>query len=543
MGELEVKLSALGGLSTQPLTWICPEGHVFRYRRRPLVTSCFFIFCFFLMERGALYVLKTVLNMHLERTLGLSQFSPSLGYVLVSVFFGVYDSSPILIASISDTYLGAYKSIVIFGFVFVFGLSLIAFVGGSWFDQATLGPSWCAMVALLGLVAVSAGGLGPCLAAFGGSQFHPHAQTAAGSKFFSFIFASTSVGALIGIAAALLVFRSFPFRYLLLLSASLGTLGWVAFLIGSMFYVKRCVHTTSVKRMWLAAWCCFLRMSFDANRESQGGAFTDSEIEDVRIASRLLPIFACLIPLYLGQVQVLTTLRSLGDKLRRPSNFGIRAYMPSEILLVFEPGTSLLLSLSLNYALYPCLRRRQWMPSHLARLVTGAACITLGFVAALWLSRTLMEAGSEEYVSLNYSIFVLVGPVVLFSAGQTLVTSSGFEMSYAFAPESMWSVSISLYSLIYAMGSVLSVLLFSLMSPLLDEEDRRKKSIWEMRSGTSPIKTRFDIYFSICAGLCFLSLVSLVALRSFHARTREMRIERDVEKRAIEIALKRISTL
>ena len=542
MVELEVKCGDWGQpSSSQPLTWMCPEGHVFRYRRRPLLTSCFFIFCFFLMERGALYVLKTVLNMHLERTLGLSASAPCLGYMMISVFFGVYDSSPILIASISDTYLGAYKSIVIFGFVFVFGLSLITLVGGSWFEQA-LGPTWCAMVALLGLVAVSAGGLGPCLTAFGGSQFHPYVQTAGGSRFFSFIFASTSVGALLGIGTALVVYQSHPFRYLLLLAAILGVVGWLAFLVGSLFYVKRCVHTNSVKRMWHAAWACLSRFSFDlvVKPEQEGGNFSESEIEDVRIVARLVPIFACLIPLYLGQVQVLTTLRTMGLKLARPRSFGIHSYLPAEILLVFEPATALLLSLFLNYLLYPALQKRQLMPSHLARLMAGGGLVFVGFLASLAIQKFLMAADSETLVFETYSIFILVGPVVLFSAGQSLITSSGFELSYAYAPESMWSVSISLFSVIYALGSLLSVLLFYLAKPWLDSPT---ESLLETRSLSSTddprISIRLDVYFAVAAALCLLSLIGLTCLQGFHGRTRAMRIERDVEKRALQIALKR----
>jgi dipeptide/tripeptide permease len=322
-----------------------------------------------------------------------------------------------------------------------------------------------------------------------------------------------------------MVLKSRPFGDLLLLSAGLGSAGWIFFILGSLFYVRRCVHTSAVKRMWGAAWSCLWRGSFSENKQSAGGEFSDAEIEDVRMTARLIPIFACLIPLYLGQVQVLTTLRTMGEKLVRPRSFGIHLFMPAELLLLFEPGTSLLVSLFLNYLLYPFLHktRPRWMPSHLTRLTAGSVLVTLGFAVSFFIQRLLMTSSSSRN---NYSIFILAFPVVLFSAGQTLITSSGFELSYAYAPASMWSVSISLFSLIYSLGSLVSVLLIYCMQGQLD---RRIK--------------RLDLYFAISAGLCLLSVIGLCCLRSFHARTREMRIERDIERRALEIALRRISVV
>ena len=538
MGESEDKSEAYGQPLNQPLTWMCPEGHVFKYRRRPLLSSCVFIFCFFIMERSALYILKTFLYVHLERTLNVDPYSPSFGFLMISVFFGVYDFSPILIAVLSDTYLGGYKSIAIFGFVFVFGLTLMALFGGSWF-QSPLGPSWCAIVSLLGLVAVSAGGLVPCLTAFGGSQFQPQTQTVSGSRFFSLIFASTNIGAITGIITAIIIYSSVAYRYVLLSSAAMGLVGWVAFLAGSGLYVNRCVHTPVAVETVSLVWDCVRKRSFDRNRISHGGNYRDSLVDDVVILARLLPVFACLIPLYSGQLQVFTTFRSLGYKLHRPANFFSRS-MPAELMMLTEPLTAILLSLVLDSFVWPMLQARKRMPTHLTRLTIGATCIAAGFVSAFALHRHMMASGSELHVFGSVSIFLELPALILFSAGQVLITSSGLELSYSHAPETLRSVSVSMFSLIYALGSILAVILFASLRGVIDEPSRR---LAKGKSESHGIQSRFDIYFGICAILSVGSIVGLLALRRFYAKSRQIFIDRDVDRRAMEIALRRVRAL
>jgi dipeptide/tripeptide permease len=539
MGESEVISGESGVPLNQPLTWMCPEGHVFKYRRRPLLSSCLFIFCFFIMERAALYILKTFLYVHVERTLGLNPYTPSFGYLMITIFYGVYDLSPILMAFLSDTYLGSFKTIVIFGFVFVFGLSLLALFGGSWLDTS-MGPAWFGIVCLVTLVAMNAGGLVPCLTAFGGSQFHPESQTSSGSKFFSLIFGSTNFGAFVGIMTAILVYSIVTeYRYVLLSSASVALLGWLIFLTGSGLYVKRCVHTQTAMNTISLIWSCIGKRSFDQNRISKGGKYSDSLVDDVVILARLVPVFACLIPLYLGQLQILTTFRTLGYRLKRPQNFFNRS-LPTEILLLSEPVTAIILSLVLDSFVYPVLKRHRQIPTHLTRLTIGGLLICLGFLGALGLQVWLVNYGSEMEVYEEVSVFIEIGPLVFFAAGQVMITSSGFELSYSHAPESLRSVSVSTFSFIYSMGSVLSLVLFGVLGPLIDDPSHDRAA---GRSVLHPIQSRLDIYFGVCAGLCMLSIIGLVLLRRFYERTRAMRIERDVEKRAFEIAKLRVRAM
>ena len=504
-----------------------------------MLSSCLFIFCFFILERASVFMLKTFLYFFMERTLDIDPFTPTSGYILISLFFGIHDMAPILVSVVNDGFLGGYKSLVLFGFVFVFGISLIALFNGSWF-AAPLGPAWCSIFALLTLVAVSAGGLVPSLTAFGGSQFHPQEQTSQGSRFFTFIFAALNLGALIGVAIAIIIQAQYAYRYVLLWCAVSGLLGYLLFLAGSGLYVKRCVHSSTALRTIRLICQCALRFSFDKNRRSNGGNFDDELVDDVRIFYRLVPVFLCLIPLYLGQLQVFTTFRTLGYKLLRPESFFNKTSMPPEIILVVDPITAILCSLLLDQLVFPLLSNRRLMCTHLTRLTIGAVCVALGFFVSFALQRVLMtQYASELDLRFGVSIFYLVPQLVLFSVGQFLIVSSGYALAYTHAPDSIRAVSVSVFSMIYSTGSILSIIVFACMRPWLDEAGR---SVWEGSSTDHSIESRLDVYFLLIGCMSTLSVVGLVSLRKFYEKTRLMRIDREVEKKAIRLVLDRIQS-
>ena len=525
MGESEEKNGVDGHPLSQPLTWICPEGHVVRFRRRPLLSSCMFIFCFLIMEWAAAYCLRTFLFRHLEKSMALKYSESTPVYLWVSVLSGIYDLSPILLASIGDTYLGNFKAIVVFGFMLSFGLILLVVMNHHWIMNE-LPAFWMNGVGLC-IVAISGGGMLPLLTAFGASQFHPRAQLASGSRFFSSVYPVASGGAIIGVIISIFVYAGTGvFSNVLLASAILGVFGWIAFLFGARLYTQRCMHTHTARRFFSLLWDCVRNRSLQKNAQSKGGSYPDSLVRDTGLVARLIPVFLCLIPLYLGQLQIFTTVRTMGIRMSRPSFVG--RVMPPELFLTIEPLTVIVVSAILNEFMYPALRKRNLMPSHITRLTAAAGSIMIGFIACLVIASIERTQGEPQ------SIFALVAPLVMFAIGQLLITSSGLELSYSYAPDSLKSVSAALFAGIYATGSLLSVGIFGSLRSLLD--------VVTPVDGEA-LYPRFDIYFSICAGLCLVSLVSLILLRSFHARTRQMKIERDVDQRALEIALARFKAL
>ena len=538
MAESEAKGGV--GASVSPLTWTCPEGHVFKYRRRPLLTSCIFIFCFYILERAAMYMLKTFLYLFFERNLNVNPYLPTLSYLLIAIFYGLQDMLPIFGSILTDGYLGGYNSVVIFGFMFVFGLAVSAIVAGSG-SFAPTGLVWCAMLAMFGLVAMSAGTLSSTLTSFGGSQFHPTQQVSSGSRFFSLVLPIGSLGSIVGIFIAIIVYASYGLKTVVLSTAIVGGIGYFAFLSGSLLYVKRCVHSSTFTRNFGLVWDCIKSRSYEQNKLSNGGKYEDKLVNDLRLMARLLPIFAALFPLYVGQLQVLTTFRSLGYRLWRPTNFfvlgdNLSSPLPQEVLLLVEPVCAVLLSLILNQVLWPiCKRLGSNLPTHLTRLSLGAFLIAAGFFASYGFARYLMSYSSELEIKEQVSIFNLVPMLVLFSFGQSLIMSSGYELSYSHSPSSLKNTSVSLFLVIYSVGSIFALCEFAGFRSIIDEPNRAL-----LGDNDNPLAARFDVYFLLNGCFSLVSLVALVCLRNYYNTTRAMKIDCDLRDKMMSIALRRV---
>jgi dipeptide/tripeptide permease len=467
-------------------------------------------------------MLKTFLYALVERTMQLTLSTPTYGYLLVSLFLGVHDTAPIFVSILSDASLGSYRSIVLFGGMLVIGLTVISWLGGSW-TTAPLGGRFAILLALLGLVAVSAGSLVTLLTSFGASQFHPTEQARQGSSFFTMVFACSNLGAIIGIGVAVMIHFQFAYGFTLVAAALAATTGWITFLFGSRMYVRRCVHSSTVIRALRLSWDCLRKRSFSKNKKSNGGEYDDMLVDDMVILTRLIPVFAAVSPLYTGQLQIYTTFRSMAYQL---SSSGT-SFVP-EVFLLIEPTSAIICCFVFDYWLWPYLRSHRSLPTHLTRLSIAAMTISCGFIAAL----IVQYAVGQD--SANGVAAYLSPALFLFAVGQYMITSSGYELSWSHAPDSMKSLSVSLFLMIYAMGSVFGTMEFLAMGAFFDEKPA------DMGKPNEGFRSRFDVYFLINIGLCGLSLLALILLRGFYDRTREMRIDREIERKAVEIAMERI---
>jgi hypothetical protein len=549
MGESGEKNGVVGIPLDHPLTWRCPEGHTFRFRRRPLLSSCIFIFCFLIAERAAVYAFKTFLPYTVSKTLGVDNMDTAPNYMWISLFFGVYDLSPILLALVSDTFLGCFKALVVFGFTFVFGLALSVLAYKPSLLSGSVDPTaskWITIIALF-LVAISSGGLMQLLVTFGAGQFHPTSQTASGSRFLSQVYGLAGIGAVIGIIASTGIWYTFlEFYKVLFCIVLMAFMGWVCFLAGSWSYVDRCVHPRKTFKFLALAWECLKKRSFEKNMISYGGAHSDRTVMDLRLVVRLVPVFACLTPLYSGQLQILTTVRDLISRLPT-EKLRDQTVLSPELFMIAEPLTMVLMATLLNGWLYPWLKRKWGLViTHLMRFVVAAGFMALGFVFCFLID--WLFAGTFRNQS-TAAVFVTLVPIFMFATGQLLVMSSGLELSWSHAPEVLRSVSVALFSSIYAVGSLLSLGLFGIISATSPEKERNLGGnfnafkIHAFKPQDQRSMTGEHIYFIVNGSLCVVSLLCLLGLRGFYERTRQMKIERDIEQRAIEIALSRIQSL
>jgi dipeptide/tripeptide permease len=386
------------------------------------------------------------------------------------------------------------------------------------------------------IIAISSGGLTQLLVALGGGQFHPRGQTSSGSRFFSLIYVMAGVGAIIGILVAALVWNGGAglFYTVLLSAAVMAGAGWICFLSGSWLYVERCIHPSSTIQIFSLAWDCIKQRSFEKNI---GNRYSEKLVRDLRLVARLIPIFLLLLPLYSGQLQSLTTLREMEKSMSAPRVHNEGGFFCYEFLLIAEPITMIIVSLLLNEVIFPLLKRwrKGLMITHLTRLVVASAFIGIGFIICLLLQRKVVASFEAGPSAERPSVMLTLIPIVLFATGQVLVTSSGLELSWSHAPNALRSVSVALFSSIYALGSWISLALFGAFKTYLNQDS----GVFAKANPSSGVL----VYYGVCAGLAGLSLVGLLCMRGFYERTRLMKIDRDIEERAIEIALARLCSV
>jgi dipeptide/tripeptide permease len=350
------------------------------------------------------------------------------------------------------------------------------------------------------------------------------------------------LGAIIGISIAIIVLSLYDFKTVIIATAAIAGVGYMTFMAGSWTFVKRCAHASSTN--FQLVWDVVKARSFEKNKLSNGGSYPDRVVDDLLAMLRLVPIFAALIPLYIGQIQVLTTFRTIGYRLWMPTNLLNGKRLPQEILLFVEPFTAVVFSLVLDGIIWPAYHRfGKGLPTHLTRLTVGGISIAIGFFASYGFYRYYwFDSGlSEIEVKATVSIFNLVPMLVLFAIGQSLIMSSGYQMSYTVVPERLRGFSVSVFLVVYAMGSILATCEFSGLQSLIDEPGKffgDEKGTGVTSSSDAP--PRFDLYFLINGCLSIGSVVCLVLLRNYYAKTRQMKIDSDLRQRMLDIAVRRI---
>ncbi|MGC6581657.1 MAG: MFS transporter, partial [Akkermansiaceae bacterium] len=118
-------------------------------------------------ERFSFYGMKAALAIFLANYLGLlggENLTQSQATSYVSYFNGAVYLTPLFGALIADTFFGKYRTIVTLSIVYCFGHLCLAFMGVGGMVQLWL-------LSGLGLIALGAGGIKPCVSAHVGDQF------------------------------------------------------------------------------------------------------------------------------------------------------------------------------------------------------------------------------------------------------------------------------------------------------------------------------------------------------------------------------------
>ncbi|MEJ7727812.1 MAG: POT family MFS transporter [Polyangiaceae bacterium] len=397
-------------------------------------------------ERFSFYGMKNILTFFLIHYLLIGEAQAKTNYHL---FVSAVYWFPLIGGWLSDRFLGKYRTILWLSLLYCVGHLCLAV-----FERSAMG-----FYAGLGLIALGAGGIKPCVSAHVGDQFNEENKDGAKSVFnlfywiinFGSFFASALIPKTLEWYGAKVAFG---------IPGVLMLIATVVFWMGRDLYVH--VPPTGKNPH------SFLRIVLDAikNRGHDAEARGDApaaarkphwldgalarhpaeSVEGAKAVFRVLSIFAP-IPIFWALfdqkgstwiVQATNMDRSVGSMTLAPSQ--LMALNPLLVMLIIPFNT---------LVLYPALERRGLRLTPLRRMGAGMVFTGVAFLLVAAIEAVLV-GGNKLHV------FWQAAPYLVLTLGEVLVSTTGLEFAYTQAPREMKSTIMSFWNLTVSVGNLLT---------------------------------------------------------------------------------------
>ncbi|KAK3123712.1 hypothetical protein QOZ80_8AG0634890 [Eleusine coracana subsp. coracana] len=520
------------------------------------------VLAFECLESTAFNGIGTNLVMYLETVLhGSSVVSASS----VTTWMGTSFLTPVLGAFLADTFWGNYNTIVVSLFVYVLGMILVTFSASlPSSDFCGVGTSCQSLfgaknVAYLGLylVAFGSGGVRAALLPFGTEQFDDDNAVDRDRKaaFFSWYYMCVDFGMIVSGVLIVWVQTNVSWALGFGVATACLALGFAGFVLATPTYkrrvptgsplrslaqvvvaacrklrlrvpldatllheaiitdkvekdqqVPRIAHTDEFAFLDKAAVVDIMEDAMTTGSSSSWRLCTVTQVEELKILLRLLPIWATSIVLSAAYAQLNTTFVQQGGAMDARV---LSLHVPAASMVSFEVLCVLAWVLVYDFLIVPALKKSA--PSQLRRMGAGRLLMALAMaVAALVETKRLDAAAGGESISIAWQMpqyFVLAG-------GEVFSYIAQLEFFYNEAPGAMKSTCTSLALLTVAMGSYMSSFVFAVVDALTAVDGRQGWISDDLNQG------HLDYFFWLMAALCTLNFVVYSAFaRNYKVKT------------------------
>ncbi|KAL6911776.1 hypothetical protein ACP4OV_000581 [Aristida adscensionis] len=462
------------------------------------------------LESTAFNGISTNLVVYLETVLHGSNLASASN---VTTWYGTSYLTPIFGAIIADTFWGNYNTILISLLVYLLGMILVTL--SAFMPTAAVFSGTSVMsaqtIAFLGLylVAIGSGGIRSSLLPFGAEQYDDdnEADREAKVSFFSWFYLCVSFGPIVSGIFIVWIQDNVSWGLGFGIATACIALAFGAFVLTTPMYKRRMPTGTPLKRLCqvVVAACRKIGKKVPANAnmlyevndkvdsetriahtsefafldkaaiisESDFGQIsgevnsswrlcTVTQVEELKILLRLLPIWASSIIVSAAYSQMSTTFIQQG---RAMDMHILSVSVPAASMGSFEVLCVMLWVVVYNKVIVPALRGftsdSDWEPSQLQRMGAGGLLMALAMaVAALAEMKRLDSASRGEVISIAWQIpqyFVLGGAEVFCYIPQ-------LEFFFDEAPDTMKSTCTSLALLTIALGSYMSSLIYTVVA-------------------------------------------------------------------------------
>lgn len=361
-------------------------------------------------ERFSFYGMVSILMLHLKNTLGMGEGPAKEALHLFKT--GVY-FLPLLGGFLADRWLGRYRTIL--------WLSLFYGLGHGWI--AITDASRDGLLVGLGLIALGAGGIKPCVSAFVGDQFPPGPKERL-ARVYGLFYASINFGAFFGFALVPWIRDHHGHRWAFGIPGVFMAIAAAVFWMGSRHYVRLPAAIDA-------------KPSPDAAAHDAGGW---KAVAKVALVLSPVPVFWALYD------QINTSWVVQGERMKPFDLLGYR--VDAERMQSFSALLVLAWVPILTLVVYPWMARRGRTWSPLARMQAGFGFAALSFLLCAWLQRRI-EGGATpglQWQMIQYTVLEL---------GEVLVSATGLEFAYGHSPARHRGLVMSLWLLCTALGNFL----------------------------------------------------------------------------------------
>ena len=388
-------------------------------------------------ERFSFYGMRSILTVflvdHLLGMLPAAERQPRAKEIF-HLFVMVTYFTPLLGGYLADRFWGKYRTIFRLSLVYCVGHLLLAL-----FDDWAPG-----FYAGLGLIALGAGGIKPCVSAFVGDQLSVE-QRSLMPKVFAAFYWAINLGSLFASLSIPKLLRYFGPEVAFGLPGVLMALSTVVLWLGRRYYNEVPPSGRDPHSLGRLLWSAVRGRADEHSPEAR---------ERGRAVLRVLRVFV-FIPFFWmlfdqkGSAWVLQARSmdlTLGPLVLEPSQL---QFMNPLLVLLLIPLTT--------GVIYPAFARTRWPLTPLRRMTVGMFCAGLSFVMVAVIQMALDDGA-------RLSMLWQLAPYVALTLGEVLVSTTGLEFAYSQAPrelkgviQSFWWLMVSAGNLVVAIVARLNV--------------------------------------------------------------------------------------
>uniref|UniRef100_A0A0E0H5D6 Uncharacterized protein n=1 Tax=Oryza nivara TaxID=4536 RepID=A0A0E0H5D6_ORYNI len=521
------------------------------------------------LESTAFNGIATNLVVYLETVLHGSSLASASN---VTTWFGTSYLTPVFGAIIADTFFGNYNTILVSLVFYLLGMVLVTFsaflpttalcavAGSTSCQQPVFGAQTIAFVGLYH-VAFGSGGVRAALLPFGAEQFDDDNAVDRERKmsFFSWFYMCVDFGMIVSGLFIVWIQQNVSWGLGFGIATVCVAIAFGGFVLATPMYKRsmptgtplkslaqvvvaacrkvslrvpadaallyevhdkidqpKITHTDEFSFLDKAAVIVQSDLEEDSNDASAAAAgswrlCTVTQVEELKILMRLLPIWATSIVLSAAYAQLNTTFVQQGAAM----NMRIMSFtIPAASMVSFEVFCVLAWVLVYGSVIVPLLRSfspANGEPSQLRRMGAGRLLIAVAMAIAALVEMVRLDAAARgESLSIAWQMpqyFMLAG-------GEVFCYIAQLEFFYSEAPESMKSICTSLALLTVALGSYMSSFIYAVVNAFTAVDGRPGWISDNLNEG------HLDYFFWVMAALCTLNFVVYSAFaRNYKVKT------------------------